>query len=109
MTGTARAILSLLLLSGIWAVPGRLSAGTIRVALIEGAATLEVNGSPLRVSDQAGRVAVTLHGSPIKIVPLRSDLDVGGKRFHVPVVRLEPAGSSALKLGGREYRGMFEV
>ena len=61
-----------LLLFG-WLQPDA-SANTIRVALIEGAETLEVSGSPIRVSDQAGRQVVTLRSSPIKIVPLRSVL-----------------------------------
>lgn len=96
-----------LLLFG-WLLPDA-SANTIRVALIEGAETLEVSGSPIRVSDQAGRQVVTLRSSPIKIVPLRSDLEIGGTRFPVPVVRIEPVGSTSFKIGGREYRGSFEI
>ena len=104
--GALCALLALLLCGGI---PVGAAASTIRVALIEGAETLEVSGAPIRVSDQAGRQAVTLQRSPVKIVPLRSDLEVGGTRFPVPVVRIEPVGSTSFKIGGREYRGSFEI
>ena len=109
MTRRPRSLFALLaLLAFVW-LPPDASAGSIRVALIEGAETLEVSGAPIRVSDQAGRQAVTLQRSPIKIIPLRSDLEVGGTRFPVPVVRIEPVGSSTFKIGGREYRGSFEI
>ena len=103
-------ILFVLLSVGIAsALGGSAFASSIRVAVVEGVETLEVSASPLKASDQAGRRVVTIHRSPVKIVARGSDLEVGGKRFPVPVVRLEPTGSSALGIGGREYKGRFEV
>ena len=103
-------ILFVLLSIGIaGALGGSAFASSIRVAVVEGVEVLEVSGSPMRASDQAGRRVVTLYRSPVKIVARGSDLEVGGKRFPVPVVRLEPSGSSAMGIGGREYKGRFEV
>ncbi|HEX7786432.1 MAG TPA: hypothetical protein VF653_09450, partial [Methylomirabilota bacterium] len=77
------------------------------MAIADGLRTVEVGGGPMMVSDLAGRPVVS--DSPTWI---RVSLEAGGleiARRRVDGLRLAPAATGALRLGGREYPGALEI
>ena len=108
----ARAGLVALALLGLLALRAgpALAAGEIRVAVIEGAAVVEVGGGPLEVRDAAGRAV--LAGTPtwLRLVAGRGGVEVRGVRLPVlPGFLIASATGGAVRVNTRDYPGVIEI
>jgi stage II sporulation protein D len=83
------------------------ASGDIRVAIAERLRTVEVGGGPMMVSDLAGRAVVSDSPTWIRVSLKNGGLETAGRR--VDGLRLAPADTGGLRLGGREYSGALEI
>ena len=106
--------LAVLVLTLGWA-PAARAAGTIRVAVVEGARTVEVGGGPMVVSDAVGRPLTDDTPTWLRVVPQSGGVEVrsqgaGGVQIQrAASVRLTPVPGGGLRLNGRDYPGALEV
>jgi len=106
--------LAVLVLTLGWA-PAARAAGTIRVAVVEGARTVEVGGGPMVVSDAAGRPLTDDTPTWLRVIPQSGGVEVrsqgaGGVQIQrAASVRLTPIPGGGLRLNGRDYPGVLEV
>lgn len=103
-----RALLVLVFAAMVAACPLRAWAGEeIRVAVVEGAASVEVSGGPMAVGDGSGRLLVTDRPASLQAVYSHAAVEVLGQR--VTGVRLLPAAAAGLRINGREYPGVIDI
>lgn len=103
-----RAFVLLVLVAMAAAFPLRAGAAEeIRVAVIESAARVEVNGGPMVVGDASGRPLGTDRPASLHAVYSNAAVEALGQR--VSGVRLIPAAGAGLRINGREYPGVIEI
>jgi stage II sporulation protein D len=99
-------VLLLLALSLGWA-SSAVAAPVMRVAIVEGARTVEIGGGPMVVTDLADQ---GLGGEPptwLRATQRDGAVDVRGRSLRG--VRLSPAAGGALRVNKREYPGRIEI
>ena len=88
------------------------ASGDIRVALADGARTVELGGGPLVLQDLEGRRLTRVSPSWIRIVGHGSGVEVRGVGrvpARVTGVRVTVGGSGAVRVGKFDYPGRVEV
>jgi stage II sporulation protein D len=107
-TGFCARALLVLVLAAMVALPLHARAGEeIRVAVVEGAASVEVSGGPMTVGDGSGRLLVTDRPASLHAVYSNAVVEVLGQR--VTGVRLLPAAAATLRINGRDYPGLIDI
>lgn len=108
----ALALLVLALAGWLGAAGPALAAGEIRVALVDGAPTVEVGGGPLRVRDLADRALLAETPTWLRLVRRGAGVEVRGARGGALLtagVRLTGADGRPVRLNARDYPGTIEV
>ena len=84
-----------------------LAAGDIRVAIVEGIATVEVGSGPMIIGDLAGRPRADETPTWLRVRLHDGRVEVHDRR--VTAVRLIPVDGGALRVNNREYPGALEI
>ena len=88
--------------------PSRALAGDgIRVAIVEGAKSIEVGGGPMLATDTMGRLLAETSTTWVRVVARDGELELKGRR--VSGIRLSSASGATLRVNNREYPGTLDI
>jgi stage II sporulation protein D len=107
----AAVVLMALLAVGLTA-PAAWAGGEIRVALVEGARTVELGGGPLALQDLEGRRLTRVSPTWIRVVEHGAGVEVRGLGREVvraDGLRVAGGAGAAVRVGGADYPGTIEV
>jgi stage II sporulation protein D len=111
--GRALRALTIMMLGLVLAATSAWAGGEIRVALSEGARTVEIGGGPLVLEDLAGRRLTRTRPTWIRVVERGAGVEVRGlgrETLRAEGVRVAgAAATTAVRLGNFDYPGTIEI